>query len=90
MMRYVVYDPLYELFSSYAEAEDVVFLSLKYAYKESGDVAGIDTVVVDNKGHVRDRGYLWRISIDGRLWRYKDVNPDFGFDLDDKGRVRIS
>lgn len=89
-MRYVVYDPLHELFQQYQNAQDVVFLSLKYAYEENGDVAGIDTVVVDNKGHVRDQGRLWRIGVDGRLWRYKDVNPDFGFELDSKGRVRIA
>ncbi len=51
---------------------------------------GISLVVTDHLGHVLPYGYL--ISVDKEslvITARRDVNPDFGFDLDSQGHVKV-
>jgi hypothetical protein len=44
------------------------------------------TVAVDENGNMLIGGYLFRIDESG-IYRYTGVNPEFGFKLDEHGRI---
>jgi hypothetical protein len=74
-MKLEVYEPM-------VEKEQVVRIKL---VKEEGRVY---LVAVNNYGATLIRGYLLRLT-DGNLLRCSTVNPDLGFDLDEKGRIKF-
>lgn len=44
---------------------------------------------VDEDGDMIDRCALVYFSKEGHVGRYLGVNPDLGFDLDEKGRIKL-
>ena len=49
----------------------------------------IKLAVVDSSGDRRRGGYLISFCPDGSVHRPHSVNTDFGFELDDNGRLKI-
>ena len=51
---------------------------------------GIVTVIaVDKDGNRADQGILFRLLPNGTIQRMPSVNPNLGFVLDDKGRIKF-
>ena len=58
--------------------------------KLEDDGSGIVTVVaVDKDGNRVDQGILFRLLPNGTIQRMPSVNPNLGFVLDDKGRIKF-
>ena len=49
----------------------------------------INVVVVDEDGAQIDQGILFCLLPNGTIQRMPSVNPDLGFVLDDKGRIKF-
>ena len=49
----------------------------------------INVVVVDKDGNRVDQGILFCLLPYGTIQRMPSVNPDLGFVLDDKGRIKF-
>ena len=49
----------------------------------------INIVVVDKDGNEVAKGNLFQLLPNGKIQRLRYVNPDLGFVLDDRGRVKF-
>jgi len=72
-----------EIYDQMAQPEEKVYLQLMYADN------GVRLRVVDLDGNSAISGFLMDISDDGTVKLHSDINPDFGFKLDARGRLAV-
>lgn len=73
-----------DIFGGEKEVRRKVFLKLA-----KGTTGEIYLVACDGNGESIENGYLMLFESDGRMLRCYNVNPDLGFPLDSKGRIRL-
>ena len=49
----------------------------------------VTIIAVDGDGNRASQGDIITFTPDGRIQRHARVNPNFGFDLDDRGRIKL-
>jgi len=72
-----------EIYDQKAQPEEKVYLRLMYTAN------GVTLRVVDLDGNSAIAGFLMDISDDGTVKLHSDINPDFGFKLDARGRLAV-
>ncbi len=50
---------------------------------------GVAVVVVDKKGEVEKNGTLLQLTDNGKISRITGVDEDYGFQLDEQGRIKL-
>lgn len=66
---------------------DAIYIKMVQS-RTSGNI-DIDIVACDSRGRQIDGGFLVSITSNGRLKRYPYVNKSLGFDLDEKGHIKL-
>lgn len=74
-------------FEIYRELQDPEEKPVRLRLRKCGSVCRLE--VVNEDGDRRSSGTLLTITAAGWICRHESVNSDFGFDLDDKGCVKV-
>jgi len=53
------------------------------------DSDGCTIAAVKDNGDFLPRGYLLRFEKSGKIVRFRDVDPDLGFVLDEYGKIKL-
>ncbi len=56
---------------------------------EATTSSAVQLVAVDRNGEILPRGAILKLTTAGVIFRFSSIDPAFGFDLDDEGRVKV-
>jgi len=68
-----------------ATEEPVVTLRLRIYYDDGAELSA-----ADSDGNILPCGHLITLPLDGTVKRLEAVNPDLGFQLDHRGRIKLA